>query len=106
MLSYINIRGCSGLSDMALAAFLRRCSSIHSLLVCYTCFGKDSVKVLCSDVGWKPISCPTIASRLQCLRLDGCRGELFLICKSKENYLEVPAQHIENLEDISLYPHF
>ncbi|KAF3337341.1 BTB/POZ domain-containing protein FBL11 isoform X3 [Carex littledalei] len=74
MLSYLNITSCSGLSDMAIAAFLRKCLSIHSLLLCYTSFGKESVKVLCSDDCQNPISCPTIASRLQCLHLDGCKG--------------------------------
>ncbi|XP_078169718.1 ubiquitin-protein ligase isoform X5 [Carex rostrata] len=74
MLSYLNITSCSGLSDLAIAAFLRKCLSIHSLLLCYTSFGKESVKVLCSDDCQNPIGCPTIASRLQRLHLDGCKG--------------------------------
>ncbi|XP_078169717.1 ubiquitin-protein ligase isoform X4 [Carex rostrata] len=76
MLSYLNITSCSGLSDLAIAAFLRKCLSIHSLLLCYTSFGKESVKVLCSDDCQNPIGCPTIASRLQRLHLDGCK-EIF-----------------------------
>ncbi|KAJ4798429.1 BTB/POZ domain-containing protein FBL11 [Rhynchospora pubera] len=74
MLSYLNIKGCSGLSDMALAAFLEKCLSIHSLLLCYTSFGKESVEVLCSDKCQNSIRSPTMASRLQHLHLDGCKG--------------------------------
>ncbi|CAL9770597.1 unnamed protein product [Musa acuminata subsp. burmannicoides] len=81
-LSYLNIKGCTMVTDMGISKLISKCLHIKSLILSYTSFGQSSVGVLCSDllltsnlteVSDHKYSC-TMAFRLQQLHIDGCKG--------------------------------
>ncbi|XP_073007356.1 BTB/POZ domain-containing protein FBL11 isoform X2 [Typha latifolia] len=81
-LSYINIKGCTLLTDVGISTFFSKCLSIHSMVLSYTTIGRDSILVLCADnifhdgadVHDNQKHFHSMASRLQQLHLDGCKG--------------------------------
>lgn len=83
-LSYINIKGCTLLTDVGISTFFSKCLSIHSMVLSYTTIGRDSISVLCADnifhdgtdVHDNQKHFHSMASRLQQLHLDGCKGQL------------------------------
>lgn len=84
-LSYLNIKGCTMVTDMGISKLISKCLHIKSLILSYTSFGKSSVGVLCSDLlltsnlteaSDHKYSC-TMAFRLQQLHVDGCKGTEF-----------------------------
>ncbi|KAJ8479048.1 hypothetical protein OPV22_022775 [Ensete ventricosum] len=81
-LSYLNIKGCTMVTDTGISKLISKCLHIKSLILSYTSFGKSSVGVLCSDllltsnlteVTDHKYSC-TMAFWLQQLHIDGCEG--------------------------------
>lgn len=48
-LQYLNLRGCISLTDVGIASLLLKCPKLHSVLVCDTSFGINSVLALCSS---------------------------------------------------------
>ncbi|XP_042436539.1 BTB/POZ domain-containing protein FBL11-like isoform X1 [Zingiber officinale] len=81
-LSYLNIKGCTVVTDMGISTLVSKCLKIQSLFLSYTSFGRNSIEVLCSDclliqkfteVDDHKYS-KTIAYRLHQLHIDGCKG--------------------------------
>ncbi|KAM0849488.1 hypothetical protein ACQ4PT_053708 [Festuca glaucescens] len=82
-LCYINIKHCTLLTDDGISKLLLNCTKIHSMVLSYTSFGNQSIQTLCSLDYLDPSdSFPyhkdegpyAMASRLQELHLEGCKG--------------------------------
>ncbi|XP_050380363.1 BTB/POZ domain-containing protein FBL11 isoform X2 [Argentina anserina] len=79
-LQYLNLKGCISLTDVGIASLLLKCCKLHSVLVCDTSFGVNSVLALCSSPSdyaaghhveiehIKPL-----AFNLQALHMGGCK---------------------------------
>lgn len=81
-LQYLNLRGCISLTDVGIATLLLRCSKLHSVLVCDTFFGINSVLALCSSssdcIAGQHIEnkhLDPLAFNLQALHMGGCKCE-------------------------------
>nr|XP_010940313.1 BTB/POZ domain-containing protein FBL11 [Elaeis guineensis] len=82
-LSYLNIKGCTVVTDAGISKLLCKCFKILSLILSYTSFGINSILTLCSGC-ILPDSFPeihhdhkysnTMAFRLQQLDIGGCKG--------------------------------
>ncbi|KAJ6831516.1 BTB/POZ domain-containing protein FBL11 isoform X1 [Iris pallida] len=82
-LSYLNIKGCTLVTDMGISKLICKCRNIHSLILSFTSFGRNSVMTLCSihtnldsvhGVHHNHKYSDIMAFRLQQLHIDGCRG--------------------------------
>lgn len=73
------------MTDVGISNLLCKCMKLHSIVVCDTSFGVNSVLSLCSVVtnhgrfpaahfGWKHKS---LAFNLQKLHMGGCKGEFY-----------------------------
>ncbi|KAK1299599.1 BTB/POZ domain-containing protein FBL11 [Acorus calamus] len=82
-LSYINLNGCSSVTDLAISNLISKCMNLQSIIVSDTSFGRYSILALCSDGQYgkevpemygdhKPSSKMTFG--LQKLHIDGCKG--------------------------------
>ncbi|XP_031378576.1 BTB/POZ domain-containing protein FBL11-like [Punica granatum] len=83
-LCYLNLKGCSFVSDAAICYLLWSSLHLHALIVCDTRFGNNSVKALCCcgrvmtgtlpypPAGWK--NSDWLACKLQILHMGGCKG--------------------------------
>ncbi|WRX23265.1 BTB/Kelch-associated - like 1 [Theobroma cacao] len=47
-LCYLNLKGCISLTDVCIANLIRRCTKLHSIVVCHTSFGMNSILALCT----------------------------------------------------------
>ncbi|XP_008788422.2 BTB/POZ domain-containing protein FBL11 isoform X2 [Phoenix dactylifera] len=80
-LSYLNIKGCTLVTDAGISKLLCKCFKILSLILSYTSFGRNSILTLCSGhiYGFPEIHhnhkySNTMAFRLQQLDISGCTG--------------------------------
>ncbi|WOG91095.1 hypothetical protein DCAR_0310343 [Daucus carota subsp. sativus] len=82
-LSYINLKGCTSVSDGGIAVVILECINLHSIVVCETSFGDNSIMALCSHLpgGDRLASAQTegnnsmsLAHKLQKLHMGGCMG--------------------------------
>ncbi|XP_018839772.1 BTB/POZ domain-containing protein FBL11 isoform X2 [Juglans regia] len=78
----LNIQGCISVTDVGISNLLRKCMKLHSIVVCDTSFGVNSVLSLCSGVtnhGGFPVAHfgrkhKSLAFSLQKLHMGGCKG--------------------------------
>ncbi|KAL2509220.1 ubiquitin-protein ligase [Forsythia ovata] len=77
-LCYLNIKGCISVTDNGISVIILKCKRLHSVLVCDTSFGNNSVLALCYGIsGVEPQSenhSHTMASKCQTLHIGGCNG--------------------------------
>ncbi|XP_037491020.1 BTB/POZ domain-containing protein FBL11 isoform X2 [Jatropha curcas] len=80
-LQYLNLKGCTSVTDMGISYLICRCIKLHSILVCDTSFGVNSIKALCSTItNFGPAAylekrcSDTLAFKLQTLHMGGCKG--------------------------------
>ncbi|CAH9099417.1 unnamed protein product [Cuscuta europaea] len=80
-LCHVNLRGCISLTDDGISILLLKCINLHSIFVCDTYFGRNSVLALCygasefdgsPEVKFKDLS-HSVASKLQILHMGGCK---------------------------------
>ncbi|XVE61524.1 hypothetical protein DITRI_Ditri06bG0047200 [Diplodiscus trichospermus] len=94
-LCYLNLNGCISVTDVCIANLIRRCTKLHSILVCHTSFGMNSILALCSaspsfsnsptaEFGRKHLD--SLASNLQLLHMGGCN------CADEASILELLSQ--------------
>lgn len=85
-LSYINLKGCTSVSDGGIAVVILECVNLHSIVVCETSFGQNSIMALCSCLSGsdrltytqtKGSNSMSLAHKLQKLHMGGCMGEFF-----------------------------
>lgn len=81
-LQYLNLRGCISLTDVGIASLLLKCRKLHSVLVCDTYFGVNSVLALCSSPSYyiagqyiENEHLEPVAFNLQALHMGGCNRE-------------------------------
>ncbi|KAK7844414.1 btb/poz domain-containing protein fbl11, partial [Quercus suber] len=79
----LNLKGCISVTDVGISNLICNCMKLHSIVVCDTSFGKNSVLALCSgissnygnsladDLGWNHNS---LISNLQKLHIGGCKS--------------------------------
>ncbi|XP_042941637.1 BTB/POZ domain-containing protein FBL11 isoform X7 [Carya illinoinensis] len=78
----LNIQGCISVTDVGISNLLGKCMKLHSIVVCDTSFGVNSVLSLCSGVtnhGSFPVAHlgrkhKSLAFSLQKLHMGGCKG--------------------------------
>ncbi|KAG1369638.1 hypothetical protein COCNU_15G000040 [Cocos nucifera] len=82
-LSYLNIKGCTLVTDAGISKLLCKCFKILSLILSYTSFGINSILTLCSgrvlpdgfpEIHHNHKYSNTMAFRLQQLDIGGCKG--------------------------------
>ncbi|XP_074379110.1 BTB/POZ domain-containing protein FBL11 isoform X1 [Apium graveolens] len=82
-LSFINLKGCTSVSDGGIAVVILECVNLHSIVVCETSFGQNSIRALCSCIPGcdrltsaqtKGKNSTTLAYKLQKLHMGGCMG--------------------------------
>ncbi|XVF55671.1 hypothetical protein PTKIN_Ptkin06aG0055700 [Pterospermum kingtungense] len=94
-LCYLNLKGCISVTDVCIANLIRRCTKLHSILVCHTSFGVNSILALCTtspsfsnsptaEFGKKHMD--SLASNLQLLHMGGCK------CADEASLLELLSQ--------------
>ena len=49
-LLYLNLKGCTGLSDVGMARLIGRCVRLQAILVCHTYVRTNSILELCSSL--------------------------------------------------------
>ncbi|XP_050243495.1 BTB/POZ domain-containing protein FBL11 isoform X34 [Quercus robur] len=79
----LNLKGCISVTDVGISNLICNCMKLHSIVVCDTSFGENSVLALCSgissnygnssadDLGW---NCNSLISNLQKLHIGGCKS--------------------------------
>ncbi|KAE8671654.1 BTB/POZ domain-containing protein FBL11, putative isoform 2 [Hibiscus syriacus] len=92
-LCYLNLKGCSSVTDVCMADLICRCTKLHSLLVCRTSFGMNSILALCNaspsciqtaQFGKRPLY--SLAYNLQLLHMGGCK------CADEASLLDLLSQ--------------
>ncbi|KAK3226776.1 hypothetical protein Dsin_006638 [Dipteronia sinensis] len=82
-LSYLNLKGCSSVTDISISNLILRCIKLHSIVVCDTSFGTNSIQALCSGISKLGNSSAShfgdrhldsLASSLQTLHMGRCKG--------------------------------
>ncbi|KAK4834351.1 hypothetical protein QYF36_021203 [Acer negundo] len=82
-LSYLNLKGCSSVTDISISNLILRCIKLHSILVCDTSFGMNSIQALCSGISkfgnssashFGDRHLDSLASSLQTLHMGCCKG--------------------------------
>ncbi|KAJ4705164.1 BTB/POZ domain-containing protein FBL11 [Melia azedarach] len=80
-LVYLNLKGCISVTDVCVSNLIRRCIKLHSIIVCDTYFGVNSVRALCSEFPDGNSSAShgkrhfdSLASNLQTLHMSCCHG--------------------------------
>ncbi|XP_022767144.1 BTB/POZ domain-containing protein FBL11 isoform X10 [Durio zibethinus] len=82
-LCYLNLKGCISLTDVCIANLIRRCTKLHSILVCHTSFGMNSILALCTasrsfsnslTAKFGKMHLDSLASNLQLLHMGGCKS--------------------------------
>lgn len=86
-LHYLNLKGCISVTDVGISNLICRCVKLHSILVCDTSFGINSILALCSaSTNFGASSAThfgkrhsnTLAYKLQTLHMGGCKGGYYL----------------------------
>lgn len=85
-LVYLNLKGCISVTDVCVSNLIRRCIKLHSIIVCDTYFGVNSVRALCSEFPDGNSSAShgkrhfdSLASNLQTLHMSCCHGEYYFL---------------------------
>ncbi|XP_031253522.1 BTB/POZ domain-containing protein FBL11 isoform X3 [Pistacia vera] len=76
-LGYLNIKGCIAVTDVGISNVICRCIELHSIVVCDTSFGMNSILALCSAApkfGNSTGHFGKRASNLQKLHMGCCKG--------------------------------
>ncbi|XP_073155674.1 BTB/POZ domain-containing protein FBL11 isoform X2 [Henckelia pumila] len=77
-LNFINMRGCTSVTDCGLSVMILKCKKLHSTVACDTSFGNNSALALCSSVSSETQqsekSFQLMACKLQTLHIGGCTG--------------------------------
>lgn len=82
-LSCLNLRGCTTVTDTGISVLILRCVKLHSLVVCDTSFGHNSMLALRSGIPGlnhfptldvEKNHAKSLASKLQVLHMGGCIG--------------------------------
>ncbi|KAJ8754075.1 hypothetical protein K2173_001973 [Erythroxylum novogranatense] len=81
-LQYLNLKGCTSVTDVGISNLVLTCHKLHSLMVCDTSFGINSVRALCSPIETcdssivhsGKIYLHTLVRNLQILHIGGCKG--------------------------------
>ncbi|XP_034226541.1 BTB/POZ domain-containing protein FBL11 isoform X2 [Prunus dulcis] len=101
-LQYVNLKGCTSLTDVGIASLLRRCIKLHSVLVCDTSFGINSVLALCSSssnhIAVEQIEnelLDSLALNLQILHMGSCK------CVDETSLLKLMSQ-MQKLKSLCL----
>ncbi|KAL8505061.1 hypothetical protein ACS0TY_016319 [Phlomoides rotata] len=75
-LSYINIKGCTSVSDHGISTMILKCKMLKSILACDTSFGNQSVLALCPGLSNETTKSgkhlQLMASKLLTLHIGGC----------------------------------
>nr|XP_011466784.1 PREDICTED: BTB/POZ domain-containing protein FBL11 isoform X1 [Fragaria vesca subsp. vesca] len=112
-LQYLNLRGCISLTDVGIASLLLKCRKLHSVLVCDTYFGVNSVLALCSSPSYyiagqyiENEHLEPVAFNLQALHMGGCNRveePSLLKIMSQMQKLKTLCLRDTNLDDAALY---
>ncbi|XP_020680076.1 BTB/POZ domain-containing protein FBL11 isoform X2 [Dendrobium catenatum] len=111
-LSFLNIKGCTLVTDMGISKLLMKCPRLQSLISSYTAFGRNSIKILCLEKKFRngsdgtPGNSSAMASRLQELQIDGCKdvdNNSLLHLMSKISIMRVLSLRETSLDDDALY---
>ncbi|KAL0426519.1 UNVERIFIED_CONTAM: BTB/POZ domain-containing protein FBL11 [Sesamum latifolium] len=77
-LSYINLKGCTSVTDHGIAVMILRCKMLQSVLACDTSFRNNSILALSSGISsvtqQNERHSQLIARKLLTLHIGGCRG--------------------------------
>ncbi|XP_028079338.1 BTB/POZ domain-containing protein FBL11 isoform X3 [Camellia sinensis] len=82
-LCYLNLRGCTSVTDAGISILVLRCIKLHSLVVCDTSFGQNSILALTSGIPnlnrfrtqqTDDNNAKSLAFKLQVLHMGGCNG--------------------------------
>ncbi|PSR98499.1 BTB/POZ domain-containing protein [Actinidia chinensis var. chinensis] len=82
-LCYLNLRGCTSVTDAGISVLVLRSANLHSLVVCDTSFGRNSVLALSSGIPnldhlptqqIEKKHAKSLAFKLQVLHMGGCNG--------------------------------
>ncbi|KAL5743171.1 hypothetical protein ACOSP7_029903 [Xanthoceras sorbifolium] len=82
-LSFLNLKGCISVTDISISNLILRCVKLHSILVCDTSFGMNSIQALCSRIPklgnssashFGKRNLDSLASNLQTLHMGCCKG--------------------------------
>ncbi|KAL7195808.1 hypothetical protein ACSBR1_035945 [Camellia fascicularis] len=82
-LCYLNLRGCTSVTDAGISILVLRCIKLHSLVVCDTSFGQNSILALTSGIPnlnrfptqqIEDNNAKSLAFKLQMLHMGGCNG--------------------------------
>ncbi|KAA8516693.1 hypothetical protein F0562_016801 [Nyssa sinensis] len=82
-LCYLNLKGCTSVTDAGISVLLLRCMELHSIVACDTSFGQNSILALCSTTPTvdncaasqiEKKHSQSLAYKLQTLHMGGCKG--------------------------------
>ncbi|CAI9762133.1 unnamed protein product [Fraxinus pennsylvanica] len=77
-LCYLNLNGCTSLTDNGISEIILKCKRLHSVLVCDTSFGNNSILALCYGISVAESKrgnySHAMASKCQTLHVGGCKG--------------------------------
>ncbi|KZV26458.1 hypothetical protein F511_35675 [Dorcoceras hygrometricum] len=77
-LNFVNIRGCTSVTDCGLSVMIRKCEKLHSILACDTSFANNSALALCCSISTATQQSEKYSSlivrKLQNLHIGGCNG--------------------------------
>ncbi|PIN16821.1 hypothetical protein CDL12_10523 [Handroanthus impetiginosus] len=77
-LTYVNINGCTSVTDDGISVMILKCKMLQSILACDTSFGNKSILVLCSGISSETQQSEKhsqlMAYKLLALHIGGCHG--------------------------------
>lgn len=90
-LCYLNLNGCTSLTDNGLSVIILKCKKLHSVLACDTSFGNNSILALCYGISVAESKrgnySHTTASKCQTLHIGGCNGEQHFLCPLSPSFI-------------------
>ncbi|KAL0333453.1 UNVERIFIED_CONTAM: BTB/POZ domain-containing protein FBL11 [Sesamum angustifolium] len=94
-LSYINLKGCTSVTDHGIAVMILRCKMLQSVLACDTSFRNNSILALSSGISsvtqHNESHFPLIAHKLLTLHIGGCHGASLEMLDVSDTEVSVPA---------------
>lgn len=82
-LVYVNIKGCTSVTDHGISLMILKCRMLQSVLACDTSFGNSSIMALCTDIPSETQrskkNSQLMAYKLVTLHVGGCHGIYFLL---------------------------
>ncbi|KAK6126316.1 hypothetical protein DH2020_039961 [Rehmannia glutinosa] len=77
-LSYVNMKGCTSVTDHGISVMILKCKMLQSVLACDTSFGNNSILALCSGISsgtqQSEKHSQLMAHKLLTLHIGGCHG--------------------------------